>query len=44
MEDKLNWFMGIDWASEAHHICLSDAQGKGPPFRLEIGITAQGGA
>lgn len=27
MENQRSWFVGIDWASEAHQVCLLDAQG-----------------
>jgi transposase len=28
MEDKRNWFVGVDWASETHHVRVSDARGR----------------
>ena len=28
MEDERNWFVGVDWASETHHVRLSDAKGR----------------
>ncbi len=28
MEDERNWFVGVDWASETHHVCVSDARGR----------------
>lgn len=28
MEDERNWFVGVDWASETHHVRLSDARGR----------------
>ena len=28
MTDKVRWFAGIDWASQAHQACLIDADGK----------------
>ena len=28
MSDQLRWFVGIDWASEQHRVCLVDADGK----------------
>ncbi|WP_018267545.1 IS110 family transposase [Methylosinus sp. LW4] len=27
MEDENNWFVGVDWASQTHHVRLSDARG-----------------
>jgi transposase len=27
MEDEKNWFVGVDWASQTHHVRLSDAKG-----------------
>jgi len=27
MEDENNWFVGVDWASQTHHVRLSDAKG-----------------
>jgi transposase len=28
MSDQVRWFVGIDWASEQHRVCLVDAEGK----------------
>src|SRR4249920_841614 len=28
MEEERNWFVGVDWASETHHIRLSDVRGR----------------
>jgi transposase len=28
MNDEVHWFVGIDWASEGHRVCLLDADGK----------------
>ena len=28
MADKVEWFVGIDWASENHQVCLVDARGE----------------
>ena len=28
MEDERNWFVGVDWASETHHVRLWDAKGR----------------
>ena len=28
MTDDVQWFAGIDWASQAHRVCLIDAGGK----------------
>jgi Transposase len=28
MTDDARWFVGIDWASETHQVCLVDAGGK----------------
>jgi transposase len=28
MNDQTKWFVGIDWASEQHRVCLLDADGK----------------
>ena len=28
MEDERNWFVGVDWASETHHVRVSDARGR----------------
>ncbi|MFL5040133.1 MAG: IS110 family transposase, partial [Xanthobacteraceae bacterium] len=28
MSDHVRWFIGIDWASEQHRVCLLDAEGK----------------
>jgi transposase len=27
MDEESNWFVGVDWASETHHVCLVDARG-----------------
>jgi len=27
MENERQWFVGVDWASETHHVCLLDARG-----------------
>ncbi len=27
MEQHRNWFVGVDWASETHHVCVLDAHG-----------------
>jgi len=27
MADEVEWFVGIDWASENHQVCLIDARG-----------------
>jgi len=29
MSDEIRWFVGIDWASEQHRVCVIDADGKG---------------
>jgi transposase len=28
MSEEAEWFCGIDWASQEHHVCLIDARGK----------------
>jgi transposase len=28
MAEEVEWFVGIDWASENHQVCLVDAHGK----------------
>src|SRR5690349_8269939 len=28
MEDERNWFVGVDWATETHHVRVSDARGR----------------
>jgi len=28
MTDSIHWFLGVDWATEAHDTCLTDATGK----------------
>src|SRR5438876_10752625 len=28
MDDQVRWFVGFDWASEQHRVCLLDADGK----------------
>ncbi|HKA73552.1 MAG TPA: IS110 family transposase [Xanthobacteraceae bacterium] len=28
MSDEVRWFVGFDWASEQHHVCLLDTEGK----------------
>jgi transposase len=28
MTDQTKWFVGLDWASEQHRVCLLDAEGK----------------
>jgi transposase len=28
MSDQVRWFVGVDWASEQHRVCLLDAEGK----------------
>lgn len=27
MEDERKWFVGVDWASETHHVCLLETHG-----------------
>ncbi len=27
MDEERNWFVGVDWASETHHVCVLDAHG-----------------
>ncbi len=27
MDERRNWFVGVDWASETHHVCVLDAGG-----------------
>ncbi len=27
MDEERNWFVGVDWASETHHVCVLDAEG-----------------
>ena len=27
-DDEIGWFVGIDWASESHQVCLVDASGE----------------
>lgn len=27
MNEQRNWFVGVDWASETHHVCVLDAHG-----------------
>lgn len=27
-EDHPNWFVGVDWASQTHHVVLIDARGR----------------
>jgi transposase len=33
MEEQPIWYAGVDWASQAHVVCLSDAQGRGKRVR-----------
>ncbi len=40
MEQQRNWFVGVDWASETHHVCVLDAHGD---KRGERGFTHGGG-
>ncbi len=28
MEQQRNWFVGVDWASETHHVCVLDVHGE----------------
>ena len=28
MTEKIEWFVGIDWASQRHQVCLIDAHGE----------------
>jgi transposase len=28
MDDQVRWFVGFDWASKLHHVCLLDAEGR----------------
>ena len=28
MTEEIEWFVGIDWASQSHQVCLVDAQGE----------------
>ena len=36
MAEKIEWFAGIDWASQSHQVCLVDARGEclGEPLRM----------
>ncbi len=27
MDERRNWFVGVDWASETHHVCVLDGHG-----------------
>jgi len=27
-EEERNWFVGVDWASETHQVCLLDVHGQ----------------
>jgi len=40
MAEEVEWFAGIDWASETHQVCLVDARGEGVGERS----VAHGGA
>jgi transposase len=40
MSDQIRWFVGIDWASEQHHVALLDADGN----RVEEWQVAHSGA
>ena len=40
MAEEVEWFVGIDWASESHQVCLVDARGE----CLGERIVAHGGA
>ena len=28
MAEEVEWFVGIDWASQSHQVCLVDARGE----------------
>jgi hypothetical protein len=28
MAEEIEWFVGIDWASQSHQVCLVDAHGE----------------
>ena len=28
MAEEIEWFVGIDWASQSHQVCLVDARGE----------------
>ena len=28
MAEEVEWFVGIDWASQSHQVCLIDAHGE----------------
>jgi hypothetical protein len=28
MAEEIEWFVGIDWASQSHQVCLVDANGS----------------
>jgi hypothetical protein len=28
MAEEVEWFVGIDWASQSHQVCLVDAHGE----------------
>ena len=36
MEDERNWFVGVDWASETHHVRLSPAGAKDDSRDAEV--------
>src|ERR1700751_714039 len=40
MVEEIAWFVGIDWASHSHQVCLVDAPGEG----LGVRAVAHGGA
>src|ERR1700741_1457993 len=40
MAEEIAWFVGIDWASQSHQVCLVDARGEGLGERA----VAHGGA
>ena len=40
MAEEVEWFVGIDWASASHQVCLVDARGQGAGERA----VAHGGA
>jgi hypothetical protein len=28
MAEEVEWFVGVDWASQSHQVCLVDARGE----------------
>ena len=38
MTDQKQWYVGVDWASESHHVVLTDGDGRKIGERVETAV------